>query len=166
MINQRGQIAAFTIMELVITISLTSVVVATTYLAFNVINKSFLNHKQQNDITYEANQLLTFIHHDFSRAQMIYYTDENSLTLEFEESDVHYRFDEDFFLRHELQTNDTFSTPTQHLAVYFQHDSLLPPGSIVDEIYFQLKVIDTWCTYRFIKDYDMHTLMQFEHGRN
>jgi hypothetical protein len=164
MINKR--VAAFTILEVTITMLVSAIVIAISYTAFSIISRSyhaFESKHQQMAFVLKLDELLQ---KDFNRADIIL-RDTDGIALRYSLGIIKYRFKPDYILRVGVET-DTFKAQSDSLSTTFENtvinvSSTGEEENRVDALSFYLTLENEKIPYRYHKVYSSENLINRNH---
>lgn len=153
------KIAAFTLMELLIGMIISSIVISFGYMAYTLIYEQFLNFKKVKGTIMETTQLNTTFSRDIRHAEIISAEEENKLILlNKNEPELHYEFYPDFILRTRAELTDTFKVA----ATNIQQQFLFPENKMfLQQVSFDAAVMNEPESFHFTKSYSSETLMNY-----
>ncbi len=150
------KIKAFTLIELIVVLLLTSLVITITFYTFQVAKNYYLHFdKKENQVT----ALIRFnavLQSDFTKSQ---YAEGNSkvVTCYFEKKQISYRFMNEYIIREQVGVRDTFYCQASHLKYFFENAILMSDQRVIDE--FQFFDDQAQINYHFKKVYATADLM-------
>lgn len=151
-------IKAFTLLEMMIALVLSSIVFSISFVCYSMILKQFLNYKHSSTLIQEAGQLQTTLQTDFFNSQLIQYNDITATFIFFERPSVKYLFVKDFVLRESNNRTDTFHVLVGKPEVRYELN-LLRENSLVNDLRLNLKVAEADEVFHFVKRYSSYDLM-------
>jgi prepilin-type N-terminal cleavage/methylation domain-containing protein len=162
--NLNKRIRAFTLIELVVAMLISSIVVIVAFTGYEIIAGQYVDYrKKSNEITksFLLNNLLA---KDFLNSELALINPNGDLIFKFKATpEVDYQFRENYIIRVFTTTlQDTFFIPSQNIVKRFQGDSLTGNRALIDNLSFSAKVLDEKVYYQFAKEYGAGVLMEAE----
>jgi hypothetical protein len=117
MINKR--IAAFTIMEVTITMLISALVIGITYSIFAIVSRSYQAFHRKNEEIANVLRLDGVLRKDFDRGELIL-KDSTGIGIVKPSGLIHYAFYPDYVLRNGIKT-DTFKVKTDSVSTFFEN---------------------------------------------
>lgn len=131
----KHKLKAFTIMELLVSMTLTGILVSFAFLGYNQIQKLFLNYVEQSEFISEYNQLNKALVTISERAQFIEQANENDVSFKTDSNDIALNITKENILLKFKSHTDTF-----HLAN--------------KEKRFQFVTIDNYTSTKLVKSFE------------
>jgi prepilin-type N-terminal cleavage/methylation domain-containing protein len=153
------KLPAFTLLELLIGMIISSIVIGFGYAAYSLIYKQYLGYKKVKEKIVEITQFDHVLTTDITAAETISFND-NTLSLYGKDSKtLQYHFQDVLILRTENETTDTFKIAPVHLKT----DFFLPGKTIfVTQFSFDAETLEEREHFSFTKSYSSETLMTYE----
>lgn len=153
------KLQAFTLMELLVGMIISSIVIGFGYGVYSLMYKQYSSYKIVKREVVGAMQLNSVINNDFSNAEIISFSD-NKLTINrHNKLPLQYDFSDSLILRKDNEITDTFKiVPGAIVANYIFPDQ----KAIVKIFSFDTQVLKEAEHYTFNKDYSAETLMNYE----
>jgi len=154
------KLKAFTLMELLIGMIISSIVIAFSYGAYTMIYKQYLNFKQTKMKLMDVSQFNSVMQNDFIRANAIHFK-ENNLLLTNEKNVItlQYKFLDTYISRTDQEVIDTFHLNTENIKSNFIHSSGAITTDIINELSFESLVFGEKEYFTFVKTYSAETLL-------
>lgn len=114
----RQRIKAFTIMEVVVTMTIAAILMGITYTSYQIINKSYSSFNVKNNEMAALERLDELLKKDFNRAEIIE-KDEKGIVVKSRRDTIQYEFAPDFILRISAIT-DTFKIKNEGPSTSFE----------------------------------------------
>ncbi len=151
------KIGAFTLIELIVAMSIGSLVVIFAINVYDIIKKQFENYNNSNNITNDIFLVYDIMHDDFDKADKIVYKyDDLEIVLE-NGDQCKYSFEEDYIIRSFNNLQDTFNVKSENIKAYYDSKNAI---EIVDEFSFETEVFENTINISFYKKYASDILMQ------
>jgi len=152
------KIRAFTLMELLIGMIISSILITFCYSSYTIIYKQFLTYKKiKNELT-ETIQLNSVLNNDFANSKSMYFN-KNSLYMNRSISPLEYSFSENYILRIEREVIDTFHITAKDITVNYFKESANSPLFFVNELSFSAMILNEKERFNFSKNYSAETIM-------
>jgi prepilin-type N-terminal cleavage/methylation domain-containing protein len=153
------KIPAFTLMELLIGMIISSIVIGFGYATYSLIYKQYLGYKDVKEKIVELTQLDHVLRTDLITAEIISFND-NKLFLSGKDFKiVQYHFQDSLIVRTANEVKDTFQVSPVHIKAGF----LLPDKMMfLTQFSFDAEALDEKEHFAFTKDYSSETLMTYE----
>lgn len=152
------KIAAFTLMELLIGMIISSIVISFGYMAYNLIYDGFLNFKKVKATMMETNQLNTTFGNDVRNAEIISSNENKLILFNKNEQELRYEFLPDYVLRTHGELTDTFKVATHNIQQHF----LFPENNMfLQQFSFDATVLNEPESFQYSKSYSSETLMNY-----
>ncbi len=165
------RLAAFTIMELTVSMLLAALVISITYTALTIVTRSYQGFSQKNGELAVLTRLDELLKKDFSAAQGIYKT-ARGITLPGAAPDalpVRYEFGPDWVLRRTGLVTDTFKVVSVRSQMLFEgreieqdteEEGTPSEASRADELSLELVYKDEKFPYHYYKTYSSENLIK------
>lgn len=150
---------AFTLMELLIGMIISSIVISFGYGAYSLIYKQFLSYKKVKKEIVDVMQLNSILHTDLAKAELISFN-ENKLTIDRKDDlPLLYDFNDSIILRKDIDVIDTFKIAASTVTIAF---SFPEQKAVVNSFSFDAGVLGETEHFSFEKKYSAETLMNYE----
>ncbi|MES2140745.1 MAG: prepilin-type N-terminal cleavage/methylation domain-containing protein [Bacteroidota bacterium] len=162
------QISAFTLLELLIGMILSSIVIGFCYTGYSIIHKQYLNYNNIKRENTNAIQLNSILNTDFVNAGYVMY-DGDKLILNSENKDqLQYEFKENYILRSTSGLIDSFMFSPVNISPEYLKESTRLPLAIINEFSFDVVILGELEHFHFIKEYSAETMirLQMENSSN
>jgi len=117
------KLSAFTLLELLIGMIISSIIITIGYSSYSIINKQFSSYKLYRTELVEIANLNSEIEKEFSDSEFVL-RNQNQLTFKHKDSrEVKFEFNEHFILRNEMQAIDTFWVNNKNYTFGFLDNS-------------------------------------------
>jgi len=126
----RQRIKAFTIIEVVVTMTIAAILMGLTYTSYQIVNKSYRSFNVKNNEMAALERLDELLKKDFNRSGIIE-KDEKGIVIKSSRDTVQYEFTRDFILRISAIT-DTFKIKNEDLSTSFE-DQLINGQGLSEE---------------------------------
>jgi hypothetical protein len=152
------KIAAFTLMELIIGMIVSSIVVGTCYSGYLITSKQYNKYEVLKEEVNNIWQLHTCLTTDIKRAESLTYT-ENHLTLKNDSLLLVYVFNDSCITRSVNETTDTFHfSPLEINPVFVDETN----SNLTKQFSFKISLFNEQQSLYYTKEYDAASLFQPE----
>ncbi len=152
-ININHSIKAFTIIEVIVSLLISSIVISLAYTVFINSETYFENIKKQSSYSIQYIDFYSVLKRDINRSNSIAYIN-NELILKFDNDQVIYSFEDEYVEREVLnKRTNTFDIAISNIDV--KH---LKNTKFVNEIIIQIQGVNLF-EVNFIKQYSRHSLV-------
>jgi prepilin-type N-terminal cleavage/methylation domain-containing protein len=153
------KLSAFTLIELLIGMIISSIVIGFGYAAYSLIYKQYLSYKQVKEKVVEITLFKQVLSTDMQQAAIISFSENTLSLLNKNKNPLEYHFYDDFIVRKEKELSDTFKISASNVKTNFLfQDQLI----FVNEFSFDANVLDEKEHFTFAKNYSSETLMNYE----
>ena len=161
------KIKAFTILELVVVMILTSIIVGIVYSAYEVVGKQYNSYKKTNTQNRKVALLNMLLNKDFSTSYFIKYGEDKLLFYDQENKMTSYDFGvEQGITRNSNAVTDTFFIPPLNVEMKFLNQMQQVRNNLVDELYFESIIFGQQQSFHFKKQYAADVLINNETGNS
>jgi prepilin-type N-terminal cleavage/methylation domain-containing protein len=151
------KLKAFTLMELLIGMIISSMVIASGYYAYSIIFDRFEKYRDVKKKLVTGEQLNSILNNDAFTADLISFRDDELVLTKGPEKSIRYHFYDERIIRTEQEVSDTFAIA----AVDIQPQFLFPENnSFVQQFSFKATLLDEKAFFCFTKSYPAELLMQ------
>lgn len=164
LINKK--VRAFTLIELLAAMVISSLVMSAAYFAYNSLTKSFLDFKKHTNNLTDATALSGILTHDINLAKTIRKNTTNDITLEMGNKKLQYEWKENFVLRSTGISADTFPLAVSDMKINFLDKEQTISGGLVDELKFTTIADGQQLFLSFDKKYASDILVESEMKSN
>lgn len=153
------KLRAFTLIELLIGMIISSIVIGFGYAAYSLIYKQYLGYKNVKERLVETAQLNQILSNDLLNAENISF-DENTLSLLKKNPNIlQYQFLDTLILRKENEVTDTFRiSPVNIQTTFLLRDN----KTFLKQFSFDADALGEKEHFTFTKNYSAETLMNYE----
>lgn len=153
------KIAAFTLLELLIGMIISSIVISFGYATYSLIYKQYLSYKTVKAKMMETTQLYSALSSDLFHAQMASFHEHTLLLYNKNKTELKYDFYENDIVRKTGEVVDSF-----HIAAMNRKEQFLFPDNkqFLTQLSFEINVLDEPEVFNFTKQYCSETLMNYE----
>jgi hypothetical protein len=153
------RIASFTIIELVITMMITTIIISIGYYAYFLFNTQFKQYHSKSSAINEFNLLKTALQHDITIANRVNDTiDDNHFVIGYGDSLIYYTVAEKYTIRNIADERDTFFLDGIVSSIEYENPQL----KLIKAISLRIKVNGTDILLPVNKQYTAKELMQAE----
>ena len=156
------RISAFTLLELLIGMILSSIVIGFCYTSYSIIHKQYLNYntiKRQNTAAIQLNSILNT---DFINAEYIMYDTDKLIFNSENKVHLHYEFKENYILRVDNGLTDTFMFAPLNIITGYLKESTKLSLAMADEFSFGAIIHGELEHFHFIKEYSAETMIRLQ----
>ncbi len=154
----KNKLASFTLLELTISILLTTVVVSLGYVGWDLLQKQTISWRKKLVNMHEQMDVLTQLQHDVFAAVKLTQEEDNIIVCQQKEmpKNARYEFETERIIRHQATRVDTFTIPilSWNFKPVNEHNLLL------EKIEVFLKAQDSLVSWTASKQYDAQKLME------
>jgi prepilin-type N-terminal cleavage/methylation domain-containing protein len=157
------KLSAFTLMELLIGMIISSIVITFGYLAYQLITKQYLSYKTIKQVLVDASQFHTTFTNDLQNAE-IANASESKIFLFYKNTPaLEYEFAEKYIIRKREDLTDTFKIVSTHI----KQECLFPEEkSFLQHFSFEVNLLNELEVFNFEKIYSSETLMNYKRSSN
>lgn len=156
------KIAAFTLLEILIGMIISSIVIGFCYTGYSVIYKQYLNYnaiKRQNTTAMQLNSVLN---NDFVNAEFVRFELDKLIVNSNSNKELYYRFNENYILRRDKGLIDTFMLAALNITPeYFTENEQLQ-DRLLNSFSFDVSVLGETEHFHFVKEYSSETLIKLQ----
>lgn len=153
---------AFTLIELMVSMLVSSIALGLIYSGYELISKQFKSYKTTNEIVAEAVYLNALIGKDFSKARNAKRNGDFVELNDYNNQLTIYEFTEEFIMRKVSFSTDTFYIPIKNLSFSILGTEIFSESSSIDEFSFDIKINKEVQVFHYKKQYDAAFLMERE----
>lgn len=157
------KLKAVTILELVIVMTVTSLLVFIGYTGFRIVQQQFQHYKQMGEDLVDMERLNTLLKRDFFEAKEILSV-ENGIEVIYSQDgqQIGYYFDWEYIVRSSEASIDTFDYWTDSLQVFFMGSPQMSLQQPIDRLSLQIGDSLQRIYFHYQKEYAPDYLMRFE----
>jgi len=156
------KLKAFTILELMVTMIISSLVIGIIYTSYDFIGKQFISYKVVNEEITEAMTSNSLINRDINDAGYIQKTTGGIHIIYKKEKSLNYIFEVQYVIREINNVRDTFSIPIFNVEMRLLNEKQLQTGGLIDELLLTTQVTGETQQFRFKKQYAADVLMELD----
>ncbi|HWZ34687.1 MAG TPA: hypothetical protein VNW51_00930 [Mucilaginibacter sp.] len=165
----KGDLKAFTIMEMVVAMLLAAIAIGLTYTVFSIFTQTYSGYTRKNQLLAVPVRVEQLLGRDFDQAINILRTD-SGLICESDQRPIIYQFSRNYILRKQI-VSDTFKVNMDQFETFFEKLPVIETDSTdaksrIDELKLKLSVENQPVTYHFLKLYSSANLIQTSHALN
>lgn len=155
------RLRAFTLVELLVVMVLSSIFVALAFTMFQIIQQQFVAYGTSGKIALETDNIQRLLHYDFKYAEKIE-TEPRQLICQHQGYTIHYLFDDNHLIRWKENSNgrDTFNIKTKHLNCFLMGQPVT--NSFTDACSITIRYGNDWVTIQPAKTYSAQQLMKIQ----
>ncbi|HEX8545810.1 MAG TPA: hypothetical protein VF691_02550 [Cytophagaceae bacterium] len=158
------KILAYTIMEMIIVMLLSSVVFTIAFKSFEIISSHYITYKNNVDEIGDFSLLDRLISNNCLQSKKIERTTDG-LDFIFETNRISYEFAPDYILRIQAGVLDTFFLESISYKLLFMNKEVLEENNLIDEISLEGKVKGELRNFNYFKQYAANELMLEENKK-
>jgi len=161
------KISAFTLLELLIGMIISSIVIGFCYTGYSIIYKQYLNYLIIKENISNTMQFNSILNTDFTTASSIIF-ETDKLILDFKSApQLQYDFRQNYILRKTSDVTDTFMLSALNLVPKYNIENDQQPFLIVNDFSFDAVILGETEHFHFAKNYSAETLvnMQMQYTR-
>ncbi|MBO9702109.1 MAG: prepilin-type N-terminal cleavage/methylation domain-containing protein [Sporocytophaga sp.] len=151
---------AYTIVEMIVTMLITSVTISIAYSSFRIINGQFGQYKSRSHRNYELVLLDKFMMKDFTNSIRVIRNTEG-YSCQYLDKSIDYEFEESYILRKSNLT-DTFKLKIVEPKFYFMNEEEFVPGALIDKVEFTGIIEEESLSFLYKKEYGADILVEKE----
>ena len=159
------KIKAFTILELVVVMILTSIIVGIVYSAYEVVGNQYNSYRKINTQNKQVALLNMLLNKDFTTSHFIKCGEDKLLFYDKENKITSYDFGEQDITRNNNAFTDTFFIPSLNVEMKFLNQMQQVQNNLVDELYFESLIFNQQQAFHFKKQYAADVLINNETGK-
>ena len=157
------KLKAFTLLELLFVMILTTLIIGIGYFAFIFSVKQLYSYKENSKKIADAFQLTMLLNKDFAEAKSVLKINDTLAFTGILDSRLQYFFNDEYIIRNINTISDTFYYTTQNRSEKFLSTLADAHKGLVDEIYFEIKINkEQFEIFHALKSYSAEALMQNE----
>lgn len=154
------KLKAFTLIEVLVAMSLSGIVVSASYFCYNTVTRQFSSFRKANSEAMHVVLLRSLLAQDICSLPYMKANSEYEVELFSDKRKVSYSFDTDHILRTQNTLTDTFDLRTEGLQMLFEREKPQAGMGIINELSFTVQFPDTACAMHFMKEYDPGIMMK------
>jgi prepilin-type N-terminal cleavage/methylation domain-containing protein len=160
-IRTQYYLKAFTLMELVVAMIISSIVVLTAYESYAITSIQCADYKKKSTLIGQSYQLNMLLNQDCFNAGTICLNSDSNLIFKADGNpDITYSFRNNYILRQVNQVvQDTFYFTTSNMQAKFESNLLQDNRNLLDDFSFKIKVLGEDVFIRLRKEYAADVLM-------
>lgn len=157
-------IKAFTLMELLVAMLISSIVISISYISYDIIYKQYFSYKENNQSITQTALINSLINRDIFEAEFMQANDKEIVLTYRNKSALYYIFDTPYLIRKTETSKDTFELDIENIHFKFQGEERQMKYSLIDEFYFEAPFLEKKEYFRYKKLYGADVLMTAEQG--
>lgn len=155
------KLKAFTLIEVLVTMLLTTIIIGIIYYAYEVVQKQFIHNKTNDEGITQLSMLNYLLEKDFNESAEVIAANNGITFLYNDLKSINYEFDEEYILRNTENVTDTFKIAVENATQLFL-ESLVNKGDLVDRLEMDLKYSKESLYFVYTKEYASDILLQLE----
>jgi prepilin-type N-terminal cleavage/methylation domain-containing protein len=162
------QLKAFTLIELVVAMIISSIVVLTAYESYTITTTQCSDYKKKSTLIGQSYQLNMVLTQDCFNASTVWLNNDSSLVFKADGNpDIAYIFRHNYILRQtDLSVQDTFYFAVNNMQVKMEPNTMQNNMSLVDDLSFEVNVLGEKVFMRLRKEYGADVLMMVTANKN
>lgn len=157
----KQKLKAFTLMELLIGMIVSSIVIAIGYSTYAIIYKQFSSYKLVKNQVVECMQLNTVLQNDIQGAEFVFFN-EDQLKLDSGDKMISYHFMDSLIVRDANEQADTFKLRNTDLIPSYAANGGGIGEGLINGLILDITINENIEHFTFMKIYDAETLMKYE----
>ena len=156
----KKKIKAFTILELVVTMLITSIIIGVVYTSYFILNKTYTTYQAKNEKIDSIVQLNNLLKSDFAGSAKVLKSPTGIICF-LQNKTVIYTITPDYIVR-ASSVSDTFKIASSNIATLFENKPVITtdnPQSYIDELDVTFKVLNEIIQYHYFKIYSSEELI-------
>lgn len=153
------KIRAFTLLELLIGMIISSIVIGFCYLSYSIIYKQYMSYKILKLEIVETIQFNSILNSDFIKAETVVFGDNKLILNSTNRSSLQYDLMDNYILRKDGEVTDTFNLSAINVLPEYLPETEPSPTSIVTDFSFDAKVLGEMEHFHFTKNYSAETMI-------
>lgn len=155
----KKKLPAFTLMELLIGMIISSMIIASAYYAYSIIYDRYEQYRTIKKKIMESQQLQSVLNNDAYICDRISFDGNTLLLLKKNDKSVNYRFYDDVITRTENELSDTFAIAPVNIKMEFHFPE---HKQFVEQFSFETRILDEQAFFSFTKAYTSELLMNYK----
>src|ERR1035437_4240342 len=156
------KLKAFTLLELLIAMVISSIVVAFGYSVYSLMYKQYLSYKKTKTEIVKTMQFNTVLTNDFYNSEEITFSENTIVIFKKNNEPLLYTFNDNFILRKTNEITDTFKIATTNIQGKFVFKNESFQSTLIDEFSFDSQLSGDVQHFLFAKNYSAATLLNKE----
>jgi type II secretory pathway pseudopilin PulG len=157
--RNKSKLAAFTIIELIVVMLLTTVIATLSYLAINNTQQQYQSYEKSNDVGLEIAALNTLLKNDFHKAKDIQLIN-GAIVFQMTDYRVVYQFEEKKVKRTNQTKTDTLDVIVLDKQITFKNEPI--QKGRIDQLQLECKYFEDKTTLMYTKSYSSKDLWKYE----
>jgi len=155
------KLKAFTILELLVAMVISSLVIGASYFTYDIVYRQFLNFKNVDRNVLDALTFRNVLNNDIAAGEFVYKASDGIHIVDFESVEYNYSFRDDLIIRNVGTARDTFHLRTGEVK-YNEIEGASIAKRLLDKLEIVIIVNDAQNTLSFHKQYGADLLMLAE----
>ena len=155
------KLKAFTILELLVAMVISSLVISASYLTYDIVYKQFLTFKKVDSNVLQALTFSNILNNDIATGEFVYKSNNGINVIGFDGNETTYYFGSDHIIRNVAGVIDTFSIPATNVK-YGEMEGGLMGNGLLDKFEITITINETQNTLSFHKHYAANLRMLAE----
>lgn len=157
------RLSAFTLIELLVAMAVSSIVIAAGYVSYGIINRNYIDFRNNSSEMTQAAALRGVLSHDFNLAKVVKRYSSNEILVEMNDKGiVNYNWNENYVLRKNSIEQDTFFISLKKAELRFLDKDQDKAEGIIDELIFTTSVEGQEFIFYFDKQYGSDMIIENE----
>jgi prepilin-type N-terminal cleavage/methylation domain-containing protein len=156
------KLRAFTLMELMVTMVVSSIVIGAIYSGFDIVRKQFSVYQDKNGKVAELLFFNSLINKDIINASSVMRTDIELIMINNNDRKITWVMDEQMIVRRDHLSEETFDLPVRNFECRLQSEEVTRENAYIDEILFDIYLKNDQQQFHFKKNYGTDFLLTAE----
>lgn len=156
------KINAFTLLELLIAMIISSIVISFGYGVYSLLFKQYLSYKKAKTEIVNTMQFNAIMNNDFCNSEEITFNDNTIAIFRKNKAPLRYLFNDHFILRKTDEITDTFKIAAANIQEKFVFKNEQAQSALISEFSFDAQFAGDTEHFLFTKNYDAATLFNKE----
>lgn len=156
------KVKAFTLLELLIAMIISSIVIAFGYEVYSIMYKQFLSYKKAKTEIVNTMQFNTVLTNDFYNSEEITFNENTIAVFRKNNEPLHYTFNDNYILRTRNEIMDTFKITATNIQEKFVFKNEQMQSTLINELSFDALQSGEIQHFLFEKNYSAATLLNME----
>jgi prepilin-type N-terminal cleavage/methylation domain-containing protein len=157
-----SKLKAFTLMELIVGMIISSIVIAMAATGFRIVKVQFMEYKKTNDRIQQWTTLEYLLSKDAAECDRLERVNKNSFVARYPLDEITYRGMKNAVLRTQANMTDTFNIGPSEMEMHLFNDRALTENGLIYKLGLKMKTSGESQVYYLTKQYSAQTLMSEE----
>jgi len=155
------KLKAFTVLELLVAMVISSLVISASYFTYDIIYKQFLNYKKVDKAVLDAITFRNVLNADFAAAKFVYKSGNGIRIVDFDDREYKYSFSKDQIIRKVGAASDAFLLNTSEIK-YKELEIASVRSKLLNTLEMSITLNEVKSRISFQKHYGADLIMQLE----